>query len=169
MDKRAGKFLIIGVGNLLLKDEGVGIHVARELQKRVLPSWVEVIDGGVVGIGLLEFLQKASKVVLIDAAEMDLNPGAVIRFTPEEVKTKVENLRFSVHHFDLLQIVELAKALGQCLAQVVILGIQPKEIRWEIGLTPEVQAVVPKVMEVAWKEMDHFFASDQLGDHEHEP
>ena len=84
----AGKIVIIGVGNLLLKDEGVGVHVAQELQKKSLPSAVEVHDGGVAGIGLLDFFPGASKVLLIDAAEMNLEAGAVVRFTPEEVAGK---------------------------------------------------------------------------------
>jgi hydrogenase maturation protease len=149
----AGKIVIIGVGNLLLKDEGVGVHVAQELQKKSWPLSVEVHDGGVAGIGLLDFFAGASKVLLIDAAEMNLDPGALVRFTPEEVAGKVSGPRFSAHDIGLLEVLELAKALAQSPAEVVILGIQPKEISWGMELSPEVQASIPRVVETVLREI----------------
>jgi hydrogenase maturation protease len=153
-NRRNGKIVIIGVGNLLLKDEGVGVHVAQELQKKGLPSAVEVHDGGVAGIGLLDFFQGASKVLLIDAADMNLDAGAVVRFTPEEVAGKIDGPRFSVHEVGVLEVLDLAKALDQYPAEVVIFGIQPKEIGWGTELSPEVQASIPKAVEAVWEEID---------------
>jgi hydrogenase maturation protease len=149
----AGKIVIIGVGNLLLKDEGVGVHVAQELQKKSWPSPVEIHDGGVAGIGLLDFFPGASKVMLIDAADMNLDPGSLVRFTPEEVAGKLGGPRFSAHDIGLLEVLELARALDQCPPEVVIFGIQPKEISWGTELSPEVQASIPKVMEAVLREI----------------
>ena len=151
----AGKIVIIGVGNLLLKDEGVGVHVAQELQKKSLSSAVEIHDGGLAGIGLLDFFPGASKVLLIDAAEMNLEAGAVVRFTPEEVAGKVSGPRFSAHDIGLLEVLDLAGALGQCPPEVVIFGIQPKEISWGTELSPEVQASISKVTEAVLREIAH--------------
>jgi hydrogenase maturation protease len=151
----AGKVVIIGVGNLLLKDEGVGVHVVLELQKKGLPPAVEVHDGGVAGIGLLDFFPGASKVMLIDAADMNLEAGAVARFTPEEVAGKIDGPRFSTHDIGLLEVLELARALDQSPPQVVIFGIQPKEISWGTELSPEVQASIPRVMETVLREISH--------------
>jgi hydrogenase maturation protease len=153
-NQAAGKIVIIGVGNLLLKDEGVGVHVAQELQKKDLPSAVEVHDGGVAGIGLLDFFQGASKVLLIDAADMNLDAGAVVRFTPEEVAGKIDGPRFSAHEVGVLEILDLARALDQYPPEVVIFGIQPKEIAWGTELSPEVQASIPKAVEAVWEEID---------------
>jgi hydrogenase maturation protease len=157
------KIIIIGVGNLLLKDEGVGVHVAQELQRRALPAGVEVYDGAVGGIGLLDFFRQASKVLLIDAAEMNLNPGAVVRFTPEEVRSEQGGPKFSVHDIGLLEVLELAKILGEAPPEVVIFGIQPKEISWGTELSAEVQASVPKVTDLILKEINQvsedFFAA----------
>ncbi|MBI5968513.1 MAG: HyaD/HybD family hydrogenase maturation endopeptidase [Deltaproteobacteria bacterium] len=150
---QARKVRIIGVGNLLLKDEGVGVQVARELQKNDLPSGVEVFDGGVAGIGLLDYFREASKVLLIDAADMNLKPGAVVRFTPEDVREEKIGPRFSSHDVGLLEILRLAKALEQCPQEVVIIGIQPKEISWGTDLSPEVQASVPRAIEAVLKEI----------------
>jgi len=152
-NRPAGKIVIIGVGNLLLKDEGVGVHVAQELQKRDLSSAVEVHDGAVAGIGLLDFFPGASKVLLIDAADMNLDPGAIVRFTPEEVISEKGGPRFSAHDVSLLEVLKLAKALDQYPLEVVIFGIQPKEISWGTELSPEVRASVPKVIEAVLKEV----------------
>ncbi len=155
-----GKIVIIGVGNLLLKDEGVGVHVAQELQKKSWPSSVEVHDGGVAGIGLLDFFPGASKVLLIDAADMNLTAGALVRFTPEEVAGRIEGPRFSAHDIGLLEVLELARALDQSPPQVVIFGIQPKEISWGTELSPEVQASIPKVTELILKEIQKTLATE---------
>jgi hydrogenase maturation protease len=149
----ARKIVIIGVGNLLLKDEGVGVHVVQELQKKGLPSVVEVHDGGVAGIGLLDFFPGASKVLLIDAADMNRTAGTLVRFTPEEVAGKVERPRFSAHDIGLLEVLELARAIDQSPPQVVIFGIQPKEISWGTELSAEVQASIPGVMEAVLREI----------------
>ena len=155
MNQATERIVVLGVGNVLLKDEGVGVHVAQELQKKSLPAAVESHDGGVAGIGLLDFFPGASKVLLIDAAEMDLEAGAVVRFTPEEVVGKVSGPRFSAHDIGLLEVLELARALDQCPPEVVIFGIQPKEISWGTDLSPEVRAAIPKVMEAVLREIAH--------------
>jgi hydrogenase maturation protease len=153
-NRPAGKIVIIGVGNLLLKDEGVGVHVAQELQKKGLPSAVEVHDGGVAGMGLLDLFGGASKVLLIDAADMNLEPGAIVRFTPEELVSEKSGPRFSAHDVGLLEVLELARALGNCPPEVVIFGIQPKEMSWGTELSAEVRASIPKVTDLILKEIN---------------
>ncbi len=147
------KVVVIGVGNVLLRDEGVGVHVAQELKKKDLPSGVEVHDGGIAGIGLLDFFPEASKVLLIDAADMNMNPGSIVRFTPEEIGVRREELRFSSHDVGLPEVLSLAVALGENPREVVIIGIQPKDISWGLELSPEVQASVPRAIEAILKEI----------------
>jgi hydrogenase maturation protease len=124
----AGKIVIIGVGNLLLRDEGVGVHAVRELKKIALPQGVEVLDAGVAGVGLLDLFRGAEKVLLIDAADMNRAPGAVVRFTPDDIQSHAGTPKFSAHDLGLPEVLELAKAFCQSPPQVVIIGVQPKEI-----------------------------------------
>lgn len=161
-NQQAVKIVIIGVGNLLLKDEGLGIHAAQELQKKDLPSGVEVIDGGVSGLGLLDLFEGASKLVLIDAAEMKLKPGTVVRFSPENVKDLAGGGKFSAHDVGLMEVLDLARALGRCPEEVVILGIQPKEISWGTDLSPEVEAAIPRVVEMVMKEISLDFIATEV-------
>jgi hydrogenase maturation protease len=148
------KVAVIGVGNLLLKDEGVGIHVLHELEKKSLPPGVHLFEGGVAGIGLLDFFQGASKVLLIDAADMNRKPGTVLRFTPEDIRTQARELRFSAHEIGVGEVLELAKVLGQSPEEVLIIGIQPKEIDWGTELSPEVQASIPQVLQIIQEEIE---------------
>jgi hydrogenase maturation protease len=77
------KTLVLGLGNVLMGDEGVGVHVVRALEKRSLPDGVECLDGGTGGFILLEPLQKAERIILIDAAADYNPPGTVTRTTPQ--------------------------------------------------------------------------------------
>ncbi len=156
----ARRMTIIGVGNLLLKDEGVGVRVARELRKRILPPEVEVFDGGVGGIALLDYFRGDSRLLLIDAAEMRMKPGAVFRFTPREIKDLGHGVKFSTHDVGLAEVLKLARALGLCPDQVEIIGIQPQEISWGEKLSPAVQASLPQVVELIMKEISSFIAQE---------
>jgi len=147
------KVRVIGVGNILLKDEGVGVRVAEELRKKSWSSSVEVIDGGVAGFGLLDFFEEATQILLIDAAEMNQPPGTVVRFTADEIRREAGSPKFSMHDIGLPDVLELARHLDSPPRSIVIFGIQPKEISWGLGLSPEVEAVVPKVLEMVLEEL----------------
>ena len=153
-NETASRITVIGVGNLLLKDEGVGVHAVRELQKKTLPAGVEVLDGGVAGIALLDFFPGREKVLIIDAADMNLAPGTVVRFTPDQIRSRAGTLKFSAHDVGLPEVLELARALGQSPPEMVIIGVQPKEISWGMDLSPEVQASLPRVLETVLREID---------------
>jgi hydrogenase maturation protease len=84
--KPQNKTLILGLGNLIMGDEGVGVHVVRALEKRDLAPWVECLDGGTGGFILLETLQKADRIILIDAAADGNPPGTVTRTSPRFAK-----------------------------------------------------------------------------------
>ena len=77
------KTLVLGLGNVLMSDEGVGVHVVRALEKHPLPANVECLDGGTGGFTLLEPLQEAGRIILIDAAADGNPPGTVTRTTPK--------------------------------------------------------------------------------------
>ena len=145
--------VVIGVGNLLLRDEGVGVHVVREIQRLALP--VRAIDGGTAGVGLVDYLEHAAQVVFVDAARMGKEPGEVVRFGPEEVAAAVDEAeageRLSLHEQSLLGVLRLANALGY-EPKVTIIGIEPKEIDWGTELSAEVAAAVPRVVELVRRE-----------------
>jgi hydrogenase maturation protease len=135
---------VVGVGNLLLKDEGIGVHVARALLESSLPDGVVVIDGG-TSPDVLDYLEPADKLVIIDAAEAGGPPGATYRFRPDDVTLETGEA-ISLHELGLLSSVKMMSLLGKAPPEVIIFGIQPKEIDWGMALSPELQKKVPEIV-----------------------
>ncbi len=135
--------LVLGVGNLLLKDEGVGIHVVRSLAAQELPPDVEVMDGGTRGLDLLMLFQGRRLVIIVDCARMGEKPGAMRVFEARDLPPQ-QGRAFSVHGINLGDALELGERLGM-LPEVVIVGVEPEKIDIEIGLTDAVKAIVPKI------------------------
>lgn len=146
------QILVLGVGNSLLMDEGIGIHTLRELELQKLPSNVRLHDGWVAGIDLLDVIQAADKLIIIDAVDAQSEPGAVFRFEPHEVAEMIQKHKSSLHQVDLFETLKIAKFLDKC-PETVVIGVQPKVIDWGLELTPELQAMIPKVIEIVWEEI----------------
>lgn len=145
--------LILGLGNLLQGDDGVGCRVAQELERRTLRDDVEVIDAGTPGIGLLNLFEGRERVIIIDAAEMGLPPGTFRRFGPQDVLLTGSNQRFSLHRTGVIDSLMLARELSIKLPQIVFFGVQPAIVDWNDALSPQVQATVPQVIEEILNEL----------------
>ncbi|MHC4842367.1 MAG: hydrogenase maturation protease [Planctomycetota bacterium] len=121
--------IVLGLGNPLMSDEGIGIYIINEFlkQKDKFPL-VDFIDAGTVGLSVMHLLADRTQAVFIDCACMKTPPGTIKRFTLENVKSVKSLLHHSLHEADLLQIIDCAKQLDQCPADVVIFGIEPQNI-----------------------------------------
>ncbi len=145
--------LILGLGNLLQCDDGVGCRVAQELEQRTLPDDVEVLDAGTPGIGLLNLIQDRQRVIIIDAAEMGLQPGEFKRFGADQVQLTGSAQRISLHRTGIVDTLALAQELKIELPQIVFFGVQPTQIDWQDGLSPLVQAAIPNIVGAILKEV----------------
>jgi hydrogenase maturation protease len=145
------KIVVLGIGNLILRDEGVGVHAVRELEGRKLPAHVEVIDGGTSLMELLPIIQEAERIIVIDALKGGGEPGTIYRVFPDDLMAEAER-PLSLHQVGLLEILGMARQLGGD-PQVVIIGVEPNEISWGMELTPEVEAKLPKVIETVLGEL----------------
>ena len=138
------KTLVLGVGNLLLKDEGVGIHAIRALEKEDLPSDVSVMDGGTGGLHLLSWLQDYERIIMIDAT-LDDNPPGTIRMIQPRYASDFPPL-MSAHEIGLRDMIE-AMCLMDNLPEIRLVVISAADIsEVEIELSPEVQAALPEVI-----------------------
>jgi hydrogenase maturation protease len=146
----SNRIAVVGVGNLLLKDEGIGIHVARALQESPLPDGVIVIDGG-TSPNVLDYLEPTDKLVIIDAAEAGGVPGAIYRFRPDDVTLETGEA-ISLHELGLVSSLQTMSLLGKTPPEVIIIGIQPKEIAWGMELSPELKEKVPEIVRAVLKE-----------------
>ncbi len=138
--------LVVGIGNILLKDEGVGVRAVEAMMSLEWPETVELLDGGTSGADLLDHVANRRKVIVVDAVDADAPPGTVLRFSGEDLARR-EGERFSLHELGLLEILAMARQLGCAPREVVIIGIQPKEIGPGLELSDEVAAVLPRVLE----------------------
>ena len=141
---------ILGVGNCLMKDDGVGVHAVRALSELPLPAGVAVIDAGTCPDVIFD-TDFADRVIIIDAVHGDGPPGTLYRLAEEALLAPEDGFR-SCHDVSLVHALrEWRPAVrGQV---VVVIGIEPKEVAWGLDLSPEVAACLPRVLELVKEEL----------------
>lgn len=145
--------LILGVGNILMSDEGVGVRVIAAMQDHSLPRGVELLDGGTASLDLLNSLSDRGRVIVVDAVQGGCEPGTLYRFSPEDVAAQ-ERYATSVHQIGLLETLTLARFLGCAPEQVIIYGVEPGNLGYGLELSSEIAAVVPRVIELVLGEVE---------------
>ncbi len=151
------QLMILGVGNLLLKDEGVGVQVIKALKDQPLPEGAELLDGGTLGVDLLAYISEAKQIIVIDAVKGGGEPGAIYRLTPE-VLGQFREQALSLHQVGFLEVLDLAGQMGN-RPEAIIYGVEPQVIDWGLELTEPVQAAVPRVVELVLAEAEKMLQS----------
>ena len=138
--------LVVGLGNLLRGDDGVGVRVIQTLVAEALPEGVEVAEGGTQGLGLVSLMEGWRRVILVDAANVDLPPGEFVRFTPQEARLLGGDQHISIHNAGLRDALLLAETLNLLPDEIVIYGMQPANLDWDDDLSPQVEAAMPELV-----------------------
>jgi hydrogenase maturation protease len=133
--------LILGMGNLLLCDEGVGVHVARALAQRDLPPNVAVVEAGTAFLDALPDIEKADRILLVDAMEGGGAPGSVYRVPFDQCRHP--EMLASLHGFDLSRVLFMAGS--NRAPEVTVFGVEPARIEWGTDLSPVIRKVLPAV------------------------
>ncbi|MDR3060110.1 MAG: HyaD/HybD family hydrogenase maturation endopeptidase [Prevotella sp.] len=143
------KTLILGVGNLLLKDEGVGIHVIQALEKEELPSGIHLMDGGTGGFHLISWLEEYDRIIMIDAT-LDSNPPGTVRLIKPRYSSDFPPL-MSAHEIGLKDMIEAMQLTGK-MPEVHLIVISVVDIN-EVGmeLSAEVEDAIPEVISIVKK------------------
>lgn len=137
--------LVLGVGNVLLGDEGIGVRAVEELQRRYrFPEEVEVLDGGTSGIELLRFFDNIDHLLIIDAISAGHPPGSVLRVEGEDVPATFET-RITPHQLGLSDLLAAAKLTDQMPPHLVLFGVEPKSLESGVGFTQEVEGAIEKL------------------------
>ena len=140
--------LVLGLGNVLLEDDGVGgAAVSLLLDRFEPPRDVRVFDGGTLGLSLLPYLEMADAVILVDAVKADAAPGSVVRLEGEDVAPAVAT-RLSPHQVGVADLLDGARWLGRYPERVVLLGLVPQSMELSVGLTPPVRTSLPDLVDV---------------------
>lgn len=147
------KALVLGVGNILLKDEGVGVRTVEYLQTHhTIPDNVELLDGGTMGMELLVHLEGIDHLLIIDAAETGEPPGTIIRLADKNVPAYLQR-KISPHQLGISDILSALALQGLTPPKVTLIGIQPLVVDTGLELTPGVAAKVPELARMALEEL----------------
>ncbi len=150
-DKKS--ILILGLGNLILKDEGIGVHVVQKMMDMNLPPDIEVMDGGTMGIDLLYHIEERKKVIVIDAVNTEGIPGTLYRFTDRDLEDNKDILR-SAHEIDFTYVLKTAALFGKSPEEVIFIGIKPGDISEGMELSPAVEEKIPAIIKLVMEELE---------------
>ena len=149
----AKNILILGLGNILLGDEGVGVRVIEQLLSHPFPDEIEVIDGGTAGYELINFFEGKEKVIIVDAVKTNDTPGSVYKMDLSIVQED-ETVQLSLHQIGLKNVFKMASMMD-LNPEVTLVGIVPKDYQdYNIGLSEEVEKAIPLAIETVLKEIE---------------
>jgi hydrogenase maturation protease len=141
--------LVIGLGNTLLTDEGVGIHIVKALTRFPMPPDVHLMEGETAGVDLLSDILGSDRVVIIDAALMGLQPGNVRTFSSDELNPS-SNFMASLHDMALPEVLKLGTILSQ-LPPILIIGVEPKTVEPGVDLSSDVKGCMPVLVDFCYQ------------------
>lgn len=149
------KVAVVGVGNLLRSDDGVGVHLVHKLAEMVHEDYVEFIDAGTVPDVLTLVDERVRKLILVDAANVGGEPGTIYRFGLEDIDA-CPGVPTSLHDVSLFDNLKLVSAFGKRFESVVIIGIEPETTESGLGLSPRVSAKLPEAASLVLGEIKEF-------------
>jgi hydrogenase maturation protease len=141
--------LVLGIGNLVLGDEGMGVHAARALIQKGYPPRTSVLDVGTVILDVLPALKNAERVIVLDAVKGGREPGGLYEMRLSDCETKA--CIASMHGFELDR--TLALSGNECSPEVLVLEIEPEYIDWSLELSPTVSKTMPRLLSMVQREL----------------
>ncbi len=139
--------MILGVGNLLQRDEGVGVHVATGLLGFPLPDHIEVIEGGTDGFGLFNLILGTERLVVVDCVKGGDEPGSIYRFGLDDYDHFPDIYKTSVHQISIDEVITLTSTMGKT-PETTIVGIEPAEIFMSMDLSDTLKTRMPRIIEI---------------------
>jgi hydrogenase maturation protease len=154
------KTLILGIGNSLLQDEGAGVHAIRMLAEHVAHrDDIELMDGGTLSFALAGAIEDAGNLIVIDAAQLDGEPGTTRVFTGEQMDAFIGgNRKRSVHEVSLIDLLMIARLAEQLPVKRALIGIQPRDIDWGEQPSPPVATAISRACDHALQLVEEWHA-----------
>ncbi len=145
------KILILGAGNLLLRDEGVGVHVVWQIRKMEVPSNVQIADCGTAVLDFIPLIEDAERLIVIDTLKGGGKPGTLYKLEDKDISASNRMLT-SVHEVSLMQSLDMMALTMKRRPSVTIIGVEPKEICWGMELSEEVRSGIPAIIDIVLEE-----------------
>ena len=153
----APRALILGIGNVLLSDEGAGIHVANLLQRNKPGGHpVTVLDGGTLSFTLLADIAACDQFIAVDAAELNAQPGTVRVLEGADMDRHLRSGRKSVHEVGLADLLDMARLTDRLPVHRALVAIQPADLGWGDGPSPAVAGALTKAQQAVWALLDRW-------------
>ena len=143
--------LVLGVGNLLRGDEGIGIHVVETMASMELPAGVEVLDGGTAGLDLVDDISGRELVVIVDAIQSDQPSGSIVRLRGSQ--SLLDHAGMSMHDAGVASALAACKFTGDVPTKVVMIGIVPESLGWTTCLSPRLQSGLQHIVDIVLGEL----------------
>jgi len=134
------KITLLGLGNILMRDDGVGVHAAKAVQERFeVPPELDIVDGGTAGLDLLPFLEGRDGVLFVDAVDFGKEPGFIGELVNDAIPAFFGKDKSSLHHVGLAEVLATARLLNILPEEICLIGIQPQAIEMGLELTEILQ------------------------------
>ena len=151
-DRLCSDTVVVGIGNTILSDDGVGVHAARRLQDDArLPAGVTVLDGGTLGLDLAPFVSDASRLLFLDAVNSGEAPGTLTRMRGTDLLSATRS--WSVHQLGVADLIAALTLLSSKPQDIIVLGVQPAHTDWGTSLSPEVEAALIPLVDAALEQL----------------
>jgi hydrogenase maturation protease len=145
--------LVLGIGNILLQDEGLGVHALERLTKDYcVPSAIQLMDGGVMGLDLLPYLEGLSTLLVIDAVRTGQPPGTLIRLEGDAIPATLA-LKMSMHQAGLQELLATSQLQGTSPSKVILWGMEPANVDWGLDLSAPVAAGLDALIQAVIEEL----------------
>ncbi|CAJ37036.1 hydrogenase maturation protease [Methanocella arvoryzae] len=145
---------VLGIGNILVGDDGFGPRVLEELQTREIPENVELIDAGVGGMAILSWIEDADKIIIIDSVQTGNEPvGTIYRFTDKEMPPS-DMFMLSLHDLNLVDTINIGRVVQKMPDEIIIYGVEVVRLaEFTKEMSPEVEAAVKEVADLVIEEI----------------
>jgi len=143
---------VVGVGNLLMKDEGVGVHILEYLAKKGIPENVSLFDAGTAFSEIISEMEGYEKLIIVDAVHGGGKPGTVYCFEIEDVQTR-KGFFLSLHDVGVIEALQMERLIGKIPERIIFMGIEPFKVEPGMELSPEIMAGMEKLLEMIFKEI----------------
>ncbi|OGO60082.1 MAG: hypothetical protein A2Z36_02740 [Chloroflexi bacterium RBG_19FT_COMBO_48_23] len=160
---RSPRITVLGIGNLLLKDEGIGVHLVQKLADMVDNAKVNLIDAGTSPEFLSLVDGNLDKLIIVDAVKAGNEPGTIYRFSPDNLDSDSTS-HFSLHEIGVLDSLKVMALFDRLPKSTVIIGIEPKTIDFGLDLSPEVGEKLPEIINLVLKEIEETTAMEVRND-----
>ena len=154
--------LVLGIGNLIMSDDGIGIRVVqRLLEGYSFPAEVRVIDGGTLGLDLLPMLEGVERLLLVDAVDTGADSGNIVRISGAEIPRAMKS-KLSPHQAGLQDLILLAELQGHLPGEMVLLGVRPEKIGIGLTLSEQVASCLDPLVALALEELERWGVKVEL-------